>query len=271
MPLASVAGNELHYRQRGEGEPLLLIMGMSGSHLHWGEPFLNALDQHLSTTSFDHRGIGSSTRLSGAISIVDMAEDAVALLDVLGLESAHIMGISMGGMIAQEVALRHPSRVRTLTLGCTYAGGEGSALSGADVMHRLGEAMLSGDRERAIRTGWEVNVSEEWAADEEHFQPFHDIAQRLPVALEVIQAQMAAIGEHDTSERLAEISAPTLVIHGTADQMLPASNATMLATRIPGSRLELLEGVGHLFFWERPELSARLVTEHASGALAPTQ
>ena len=264
MPIAAVAGNELHYLERGEGEPLLLIMGMSGNHLHWGEPFLAELDPHFHTISYDHRGIGKSTRLSGPITIVEMADDAAGLLDALGLESAHVVGISMGGMIAQELALRHPDRVRTLTLGCTYAGGEGGALTGPEVMQKLTESMLSGDRERAIRAGWEVNVSEPWRSDEEHFAPFHDLAQRIPAALEVIQAQMVAIGSHDTSERLHEISAPTLVIHGTADQMLPVSNATAIADRIPGARLELFEGVGHLFFWERPERSAQLVQERAA-------
>jgi pimeloyl-ACP methyl ester carboxylesterase len=198
-----------------------------------------------------------------------MADDAAGLLDALGLESVHVVGISMGGMIAQELALRHPERVRTLTLGCTYAGGEGGALSGPEEIELQTTSLSSGDRELQIRTGWQVNVSGAWAADPDHFTPFRELVERVPVAVPVIMAQMQAIAAHDTSTRLDQISAPTLVIHGTDDQMLPVSNASAIADRIPGARLEIFDGVGHLFFWERPEQSARFVRELASAHAAP--
>jgi 3-oxoadipate enol-lactonase len=271
MPIAAVGADELHYLERGEGEPLLLIMGMSGSHLHWGEPFLAELDPHFHSISYDHRGVGDSTPLSGPITIVEMADDAAGLLDALELDSAHVVGISMGGMIAQELALRHPDRVRTLTLGCTYAGGEGGALAGPEVVELLTTSLASGDRELAIRAGWQVNVSAGWAADPDHFASFHELAQRMPVPVPVIMAQMKAVAGHDTSTRLDQIGAPTLVIHGTEDRMLPIANATAIANRIPGARLEIFDAVGHLFFWERPAESARLVRELAAAhsAAAP--
>jgi 3-oxoadipate enol-lactonase len=268
MAIAAVGDNELFYLERGEGEPLLLIMGMSGSHLMWGEPFLAELEKDFRTISYNHRGIGDSTKLDGPITIVEMADDAAGLLEALGIESAHVVGISMGGMIAQELALRQPERVRTLTLGCTYAGGEGAALSGPEVIELLTASLSSGDRELQIRTGWQVNVSGAYAADPDHFTPFRELVERVPVAIPVIMAQMQAIAAHDTSTRLDQISAPTLVVHGTDDQMLPVSNAKAIADRIPGARLEIFDGVGHLYFWERPEQSARLVRELA-GAQAP--
>ena len=129
MATASVNGHDLHFEQRGAGEPLLLIMGMSGTHLTWGEPFLELLARDFEVTVFDHRGVGRSSRTEPGYAIADLADDAAGLLEELGLESAHVLGISMGGMVAQELALRHPGRVRTLTLGCTYSGGEGSALA----------------------------------------------------------------------------------------------------------------------------------------------
>src|SRR4029077_4989778 len=142
--------------------PLLAIMGMSGTSLHWREPFLAPLREDFDVIIYDHRGVGASSPLLGATSIVEMAQDAAALLDALAIDSAHVLGISMGGMIAQELALAHPERVRTLTLGCTYCGGDGSALMPEDTLRRLSEAMMSGDRERALRTVWEINVSEEF-------------------------------------------------------------------------------------------------------------
>ena len=263
MPTATIAGRPLSYTVRGEGDPLLLIMGMSGSQHHWGEPFLAELERDMQVITFDHRGVGDSAPLEGAITIAEMAEDAAALLGGLGFERADVLGISMGGMVAQELALAHPRRVRTLTLGCTYAGGPDSALTEPAVVLRLQESMLSGDRERAIRTAFEVNTSSSYAARQDRWEAFHQVALRGAVAVPVIMAQMQAIAAHDTSARLASITAPTLVIHGTEDLLLPVSNAHAIAAAIPGAHLEILDGVGHLFFWERPEEAAALVVEHA--------
>src|SRR5438477_5630639 len=150
-------------------------MGMSGSALHWGEPFLQALRADFEVIAYDHRGVGASSRLEGALTIAQLAEDAAGLLDALEVDAAHVLGISMGGMVAQELALAHPERVRTLTLGCTYCGGPDSSLSPHGVRERLAEAMLSGDRERALRTAWEVNVSAQMAADAQAYERFLDI------------------------------------------------------------------------------------------------
>lgn len=259
----------LHHVRRGSGsEPLLLIQGMSGHSAHWGEPFLSALDPHFDVIAIDHRSTGGSPRVDGPFTLGDLAEDAVAALSDLGVESAHVMGISMGGMVAQELVLRHPGRVRSLVLGCTYAGGPEGALSAPEVLQTLSDGMASGDRETALRAAWSVNVSPAFATGEGHYETFREISLQRPVAVAVIMAQMRAIGRHDTSARLGEIRAPTLVVHGTADQMLPASNGEAIARAVPGARLELLDGVGHMFWIEDPERSAQLVTEHCLAAAA---
>ena len=264
MALANVGDIELSYERAGSGPPLLLIMGMSGTMRHWGEPLLDDLRRDFDTIVYDHRDIGESSRTGEPFTIAALAEDAARLLEALELESAHVMGISMGGMVAQELALAHPKRVRTLLLGCTYCGGEGSALAGEDVLRRLAEGMSSGDRERAIRTAWEVNVSEGFAADEDAYARFLAAGVRYGVPVPIIMEQMRAIAGHDTSGRLADLRPPALVVHGTADQMLPVENGRMIAELIPGARLEIFEDVGHLFFWEEPQRAGDLVREHAT-------
>jgi 3-oxoadipate enol-lactonase len=264
MPQAKVGEIELSYERAGSGPPLLMIMGMSGTFDHWSADFLADLRQDFETIVYDHRGVGASSRLQGPMTIARLVEDAAGLLTALELESAHVLGISLGGMVAQELALNHHERIRALTLGCTYCGGEGSSLTSEEVMRKLAEGMMSGERERAIRAAWEVNVSPKLAADDEAYARFKEIGLHRAVPVEVIMEQMRAITEHDTSARLPQIALPTLVIHGTLDQMLPVQNGRMIAGLIPDSRLEIFEGAGHLFFWEQPERSAELVRAHAA-------
>ncbi len=262
MPLVKAGEVDLDCERSGSGPPLLLIMGMSGVREHWGQPFLDALRADFEVIAYDHRGVGASSRMREPFTIADLARDALALLDALGLDSAHVLGISMGGMVAQELALAAPERLRTLTLGCTYCGGPGSALTSDEVMRKLGQAMASRDRERAIRASWEVNVSEAFAGEQEAAQRFMAIGMRRGVALPVVMQQMVAITAHDTSERLGELAVPTLIVHGSADQLLPVGNADVIHGLIDGSRLQIMEGVGHLFFWEHPQRSAQLLREH---------
>ncbi len=266
MPLICAGEIELSYDRAGSGPPLLLIMGMSGTFDHWDVDFLAGLRSAFDVIVYDHRGVGSSSRLngSGSLSIAQLADDAAALLAALEVDSAHVLGISMGGMVAQELALAHPARIRTLALGCTYCGGAGSALASEETMRKLAEAMASGDRERAIRAGWEVNVSPDFAANDDAYARFLQIGRRRGVAVEVIMEQMRAITEHDTSARLPELGMPTLVLHGTLDQLLPVQNGRLIAELIPDARLEVFEGVGHLFFWEQPARSAELLRAHAA-------
>ena len=254
---------KLHHVRRGAGEPLLLIMGMSGNHLHWGEPFLSLLEADFDVVAYDHRGMGKSPRVDAPFTLRDLADDAVGVLDELEWESAHVLGISMGGMVAQELVLGAPERLRTLTLGCTYCGGPGSSLADPQVAAALAEGMLSGDRERALRTGFQFNVSEAFGAAAANFDTFREVALQLPAPIEVIMLQLQAIQGHDTQERLASVQTPTLVIHGDEDRMIPPANGRLIGDSIPGARLELLEGVGHMFWWEQPDRSAELIREHA--------
>jgi 3-oxoadipate enol-lactonase len=264
MSLVRVGDIELDCERSGSGPPLLMMMGMGGTMLTWGEPFLEALRPDFELIVYDHRGVGASTRLDGPITIEQLAQDAAGLLDALGLDAAHVLGISMGGMAAQELVLARPELVSTLALGCTYCGGPGATHMRRDVAERLMAARLSGDRERALRASWETNVSTRFAADEQAWARFLGIGMRRTAALSVIEAQRAAIMAHDASGRLGQIDTPTLVLHGTEDQVLPVENGRIVASLIADSQLEIFDDVGHLFFWERVQRSAELVRANAA-------
>jgi 3-oxoadipate enol-lactonase len=263
MPVTSVGEVELSYERSGSGPPLLMIMGRGGKALTWGEPFLDLLRDEFETIVYDHRGVGQSSPMEEPFTIAQLAQDAAGLLAALEIDSAHVLGISMGGMVAQELALAHPERIRTLTLGGTYCGGQGSSLTSAAVARRVAEARRSGDREHAIRVSWEVNVSAAFAARVDAYASFLAIAQEGMVAIAVIVAQTRAIADHDTNARLVALKMPVLVVHGTEDQVLPVENGPLIASRIPHARLEIFDGVGHLFFLEQPQHAAALVREHA--------
>jgi pimeloyl-ACP methyl ester carboxylesterase len=267
MPTIEAGGHELNYRRAGTGEPMVLIQGMSATHMIWGRPFLSRMEASFDCIVFDNRGMGESGPARLPFTILDLAGDVIGLLDALELESAHVVGISMGGMIAQELALDNPERIRTLTLGATFCGGPDGSLMAREDLEMLGTAYASGDPERVFRAMWEINLSPRFREDDSRFAAFREAAGALPAPRPVVVQQMRACAEHDTSARLHAISVPTLVVHGTADRLLRVENGKQVASLIPGSRLELLEDVGHLFWWEQPERSAELIREHALAAV----
>jgi 3-oxoadipate enol-lactonase len=269
MPTVDAAGTELYYERSGEGEPMLLIQGMSATHLAWGRPFLSELEPSFDCVIFDNRGMGRSGEAKLPFAVADMAGDALALLDALGIEAAHVVGISMGGAIAQELALAHPERIRTLTLGATFCGGPEGTLMAPEDLQMLGAAYASGDPEQVFRAMWEINLSPAFRAEDSRFEAFREMGSTLPAPRPVVMQQMRACAEHDTSGRLEQIDLPTLVVHGTADRLIRVSNGKLIARLIPAP-IELFEDVGHLFWWERPERSAELIRQHAGSSLPST-
>jgi 3-oxoadipate enol-lactonase len=258
---------ELHYERAGSGEPLLLIQGMSGTHRAWGRPLLDLLERDFEAVVFDNRGIGLSPGTAEPFTIAEMAADALALLDRLEIGRAHVFGISMGGMIAQELALAAPERVRTLALGCTYCGGPGSRLMDPADFGALAEAQASGNQDRVLRAMYELNLSPGFREErgDDGYREFVTMASSLPVRRRTIELQVQAIVGHDTSSRLPELTTPTVVIHGTADRVLGYPNGPLIDSLLPDSRLETLADVGHMFWWEQPEGSAELLRAHALG------
>jgi pimeloyl-ACP methyl ester carboxylesterase len=268
--MAGATEIELYHERAGSGEPLLLIQGMSGTHQAWGRPLRDRLERDFDAVVFDNRGIGLSPEVSEPFTIAEMAADALALLDRLEIERAHVFGISMGGMIAQELALAAPERLRTLTIGCSYCGGPGSALMDPADFAALAEAQASGSQDRVFEAMYELNLSPGFRAErgEAGYREFVAMASSVPARRRTIELQVQAILGHDTSARLPSLNVPSLVIHGTADRVLGYANGPLIDSLLPDSRLETLDEVGHMFWWEQPERSAALLRAHALGAPA---
>ena len=202
--------------------------------------------------AFDNRGVGRSEKPAGPYTVAELADDAVSVLDAAGVEAAHVYGISLGGMIAQEVALRHPSRVRALVLGATTAGGANLVPASEDVnaFVRLRAQMTA---EHAVWASVPINYSKRTRL-EGGDRIAEDIAQRLrfPVEPEYYSAQLAAAHSHDAA--VQDIRAPTLVVHGDEDVLIPPANGERLAALIPGAELSMWPGAAHLYFTDEPEV-----------------
>jgi 3-oxoadipate enol-lactonase len=241
----------LHWEDTGgDGPPVLLIMGLGMNATGWWRT-IPALDG-FRVLSFDNRGVGRSERVPGPYTVAEMADDAVSVLDAAGVEAAHVYGISLGGMIAQEVALRHPDRVRALVLGATTRGGDTHVPASDDVVAfiRLRAQMTA---EHAVWASAPINYAPRTRRDGGHLIA-EDIAQRLrfPVEAEYYSAQLAAANGHDA--RVEDIRAPTLVVHGEEDALIPSANGERLAADIPGAELSMWPGAAHLYFTDEPEV-----------------
>jgi 3-oxoadipate enol-lactonase len=247
----------LHWERTGEGPPVLLIMGLGLSSGAWWRT-VPVLARELGVITFDNRGVGRSRALLHAYTTEAMADDAAAVLDASGVERAHVYGISLGGMVAQQLALRHPQRVRSLVLGATHAGGPRIVRPDRDVMGFL-RHRLAMRHEQGAWGSVPFNYSERARA--EHPERIaEDIAQRLshPFPLQAYRAQMWAGALHDCSDRLDAIAAPTLVVHGRDDRMVPVENGRLIAARIPDAELLELPDTGHLYPTEAPDVDQRI-------------
>jgi pimeloyl-ACP methyl ester carboxylesterase len=252
MPTVRVGDIDMYYVEAGAGEPLVLVMGFSGDHSAWGLQF-RALAERCRVIAFDNRGVGQTDAPDRPYTTRMMADDTVGLMDALGVERAHVVGVSMGGMIAQELALNHPTRLRSLHLGCTFARPDGYARARADVWREIRTRLSPEAALRAIFL-WlfaPATYNERPEFVEQLLQSA--LANPYPQSLTGFLRQRDAIATHDALDRLDAIRAPTLVTVGEEDILVPPRFSRELATRIPGAELKVLSGVGHVYFWERPD------------------
>ena len=272
MNIARVGSLDLYYEEHGSGPPLLLLMGLAADSTAWMFQ-LPAFERQYRTIVMDNRGVGRSAKPPGPYTIHEMADDSAGLLDVLDIRRAHVVGVSMGGMIAQELALRHPERVRSLVLACTFPEPD------ADV-----------ERQRRFslqQFGGSVTSNGEMRVDLKAVDPMQFVQVMLPTvfnpefiaaelpkliqvfsgalqygfSLEAILGQIQAVMTHRATDRLHQITAPTLVITGDADRLVPPANSDVLAKLVPGARLVKVPGGSHGFNFETPEVFNRAVLD----------
>ncbi len=256
--IAHSADAKLACTRRGRGAPLLLITGVAGHQKVWNEQFLNRLAREYEVVTYDHRGIGDSS-YSESFTLDDLVGDALAVLDWAGLTNAHVLGFSLGGAIAQHLAVSHAQRLRSLTLLSTW--GDTDDVFGEGVLKFLAAGQAP-DLETAVWMMFEANVSPAFAADAANFPAFRDAALAERVPTPVVIAQMAATATHNLIRRLAEVSLPTLVVHGTQDAVIRPACGERLAGTIPEAHLELWPGLGHHIAWEAPDRLADTVIKH---------
>ncbi|MCW5893089.1 MAG: alpha/beta fold hydrolase [bacterium] len=270
MATVRVGEIDIYYAEQGSGDPLLLVMGLAADSQAWLFQ-VPEFAQRYRTITFDNRGVGRSGKPAGPYTIHQMADDALAVLDHLGITTAHVVGVSMGGMIAQELVLRHPERVRSLVLACTYPE------PSADIEQQRSFTVS--------QLGGTVTASGEVEIDIKAIDPMQFFQQLLPqvfnqdfimkdlgklmqvfsgalqygFSLEAILGQVSAVMGHRATDRLHTIACPTLVITGDADRLIPPSNSDLLAQHIPGAKLVKIPGGSHGFNFETPDLFNREV------------
>jgi pimeloyl-ACP methyl ester carboxylesterase len=260
MPLARNGTIELHWESFGEGPAVLLVPGQGMTVDGWWAT-IPVLARSFRVIAFDHRDTGRSSRSRWGYSVAQMADDAVAVLDAAGEQRAHVYGISLGSLVAQELALRHPDRVDALVLGASSAGGFAA----------FKPSLTSFAQTFLLRAGTMGPEEAEWAAVPytygEKTRRLHperiatDIAQRVsspPEPLAYLH-QAAAVAAHDAYERLNRMAAPTLVVHGEQDVFIPPANAVVLAERIPAAELRLWPDAGHMYTIDEPEADREIV------------
>jgi 3-oxoadipate enol-lactonase len=270
MPFAENQGVKIYWEEEGKGAPILLIMGLGWPSYMWYRTKSRLVKQYRVIT-FDNRGVARSDVPAGPYTIALMASDAAAVLDAAGVKSADVYGVSMGGMIAQEFALQYPARVKSLILGCTAAGGPQAVRAEPKVLEVLmRQGMTPEEAARAINPFIYDATTPQARIDE-------DVKIRLQWTPkpEGYMAQLQGIMVWDAYDRISGITAPTLVVHGETDQLVPAANGNMIAKRIPGAKLVMIPHASHIYSTDQPEASHNATFEflsahagHSPGATA---
>jgi 3-oxoadipate enol-lactonase len=256
MPFTENQGAKLYWDEQGSGEPLLLIMGLSYASNMWHRS-RPGLAKKYRTIALDNRGVGQSDSPPGVYPIALMAADAAAALDAAGVESAHVFGVSMGGMIAQEFALNYPHRVRSLILGCTASGGPTAVQADPEALQALMRQGMTPEESTEAIIPFIYDAATPRARIDE------DMAVRMKwyPTLHGYMGQLQGIMSWEAYSRLPQITASTLVVHGETDRLVPAANGKLIAASIPGAKLVLIPNASHIFETDQPGVAERAILE----------
>lgn len=262
---ATIGEVNLYYETSGEGDPVLLIAGLGGNTGLWYRQIPVLSTQH-QVICFDSRGAGRSDVPPGPYTVKEMDSEAVQLLDALGIAAAHIVGSAMGGMIAQEVAIQYPDKAWSLALIATQCGGThafGAAAENAAALEQLATTEL--DAEERARSWVPYIFSQSFVeSDPDLVEEYVQVNALHPPTTAGLQAQWAALMGYDSWERLEFITAPTMILQGDQDVLVPTENADVLGVRIPESRVVIFPGAGHSLAFEAADAVNKLLLEFFS-------
>jgi pimeloyl-ACP methyl ester carboxylesterase len=249
MPIAHVNDIDIYYEIHGSGQPLVLIMGLR-RNAEWWYRQIPELSRHFTIIAFDNRGAGRSDKPETDYSIRLFADDTASLMDFLGISSAHILGISMGGYIAQELAINYPDKVHGLILGCTSPGGRRAVHMSDERMEKF-KANARLTPEQILRKDMDIYISDRFVRENpEWIEEFVNISLRYYQPADAFFRQFNACLNHDTVDRIGETSSPTLIMTGDDDLLVPSENSLILKELMPHADLELFAGCRHCFFME---------------------
>ena len=259
MPHARLNGSEIHYDVHGDGDPLLCVHGLSVDRRGWVLQIPVFSETH-KTIVFDNRDVGQSSTATADYTTADMAEDVLALADHLELDSFHLIGVSLGGMVSQHVALAAPERVRTLTLCLTHGGVQTAGRLRAEMLAAYAEYLPF---ETRIDNLLYLCYTEAFFEDDEMFQFMRTalLENPYPQSAEAFGRQARAGGNHDVRDRLHELTMPVHVIGAERDLMIPAWKSQELASLIPGAELTIIPAQGHGVMWEAADQFNAAVTQ----------
>lgn len=262
MSKVKVEDIEIAYSVEGSGEPVMLIEGFTRVKESWRLQ-VEGLMKDFKIVTFDNRGVGETTVPTEPFTIADMAADTVGLMDALGIDSAHIFGVSMGGLIAQILALDYSDRVKKIALGCTTHGGRHAVQPAKDVMDVLAKASdATIPAEENIRMRVPIIFSQRFIREEpERLEEFIQSSLQFMPTPEGAAGQMGALSIFNVKRRLGEIQCPVLVITGSDDRMMPPENSRLLYEGIAGAELYMVDGAGHSFYFEKADEVNRVLID----------
>jgi len=249
MPRARVNSIDIYFEIHGSGPPLVLIMGLR-RNAEWWYRQIPELSKHFTIIAFDNRGAGRSDKPEMEYSIRLFADDTAELMNSLGISRSYILGISMGGYIAQELAINHPDKVNGLILGCTSCGGRRSVLLSEERIEKF-KANKGLTPEQILRKDMDLYFSDRFIREHpERIEEFVNISLLYYQPADAFFRQLNACLNHDTVDRVSQVSSLTLIMSGDDDLLVPSENSRILKELLPEAKLELFEGCRHCFFME---------------------